>query len=201
MLIAEFGGACQKCGYNRSPRALHFHHNDASEKYEWGANGKAALREISAHPERFILLCANCHAEEHDRLENERAKHFNKCAQCGTMFPVIASRVHDPTRGKLCSHACAYLWQRTLSIASLRERLMRQTRAEGECLVWTGWICRATKTPIVHMPVEGKRQWANRSARRAWYELEHGPVAKNKQLTQGCATPYCIAHTRLKVAA
>lgn len=66
-LRAVFGGVCSKCGYSRCPDALHFHHTDRSEKYEWNyrGHGGASIKEIKAHPERFMLLCANCHIELH----------------------------------------------------------------------------------------------------------------------------------------
>ena len=62
-----FGGACSVCGYDRCDTALHFHHLDDSAKYDWNVKGKggSSIREIQAHPERFQLLCANCHIEIH----------------------------------------------------------------------------------------------------------------------------------------
>lgn len=64
-LIEVFGGSCSLCGYSQHVGALVFHHVDASEKSEWQngwrRNGKVSLGEIEAHPERFQLLCANCH--------------------------------------------------------------------------------------------------------------------------------------------
>lgn len=65
-LKLKFGGKCNKCGYCRCFSALHFHHTDSSEKYEWSKKGGASIREIKAHPERFELLCANCHIELHE---------------------------------------------------------------------------------------------------------------------------------------
>jgi ribosomal protein L37E len=70
-LITLFGGECARCGYSRSTRALHFHHKDPTEKHRRRiARGKREkdtdLREVRDHPGRFVLLCANCHAEEHD---------------------------------------------------------------------------------------------------------------------------------------
>lgn len=66
-LREQFGGKCSRCNYDRCMQALHFHHLDSSEKYEWNVKGKggASLREIKQHPERFQLLCANCHIEIH----------------------------------------------------------------------------------------------------------------------------------------
>jgi hypothetical protein len=67
-LRQQFGGKCSRCGYDRCESALHFHHKDGTgEKYLWNVKGKrgASIREIKAHPERFALLCANCHIETH----------------------------------------------------------------------------------------------------------------------------------------
>lgn len=71
-LRLQFGGKCQRCSYSRCAAALHFHHNDASEKYDWSGkgNGSASLREITLHPERFELVCANCHIEIHHPLDH-----------------------------------------------------------------------------------------------------------------------------------
>jgi hypothetical protein len=72
-LRVEFGGACQICGYTRCWAALHFHHLDSSEKYDWNEKGKggSSLREIKRHPERFQLVCANCHIEIHQGVKHE----------------------------------------------------------------------------------------------------------------------------------
>jgi hypothetical protein len=64
-LASKFGGQCKMCGYNTYIGALHFHHTDSSEKYLYGKHGSASLKEVTEHPERFILLCANCHALSH----------------------------------------------------------------------------------------------------------------------------------------
>lgn len=67
-LRQEFGGKCCRCGYDRCQAALHFHHVDASEKYDWNVKGKggASIREVREHPERFQLVCACCHIEIHE---------------------------------------------------------------------------------------------------------------------------------------
>ena len=71
-LLAQFGGRCQACGYDRCQAALHLHHIDSSEKYDWSGSGKTSIREIHAYPERFRLLCANCHIELHEELRKEQ---------------------------------------------------------------------------------------------------------------------------------
>lgn len=66
--IKYFGSACQKCGYYRCPNALHFHHPDESIKDDQfhrlrNRSLNIILRELEK--QKCILLCANCHAEEH----------------------------------------------------------------------------------------------------------------------------------------
>ncbi|ASU00923.1 HNH endonuclease [Bacillus phage Anthony] len=64
------GGACQRCGYNKSYRALQFHHLDPEEK-DFQIGGKVMLWDkIKKELDKCILLCANCHLEEHESLDN-----------------------------------------------------------------------------------------------------------------------------------
>lgn len=70
--IKELGGKCQICGYNKCPDALVFHHENPNEK-EFGLvqdgnchNWKEYLNEAK----KCKLLCANCHAEEHWKINN-----------------------------------------------------------------------------------------------------------------------------------
>lgn len=64
----EFGGCCQKCGYNKCFGALHFHHTNKKNKIGevsviFQNNGyKAAKKEA----QKCLLICANCHAELHE---------------------------------------------------------------------------------------------------------------------------------------
>ena len=65
VLVAEAGGRCCICGYDRTMRALHFHHLDPSVKrHEINAKGVAvALEKLRAEARKCVLLCSNCHAE------------------------------------------------------------------------------------------------------------------------------------------
>ena len=64
-LIAEAGGACQLCGYNRYQGALEFHHRDPAEKnFGFSSGGVArSIDALRAEARKCVLLCANCHAE------------------------------------------------------------------------------------------------------------------------------------------
>jgi len=69
-IIKSKGGACSKCGYSKSASALVFHHRNEKakafnisgqnlNKYSW----ELLLKEAK----KCDLLCANCHAEVHDK--------------------------------------------------------------------------------------------------------------------------------------
>jgi transposase len=65
ILIAEAGGGCAICGYDRHPGALAFHHLDPAQKrLEINAKGVAlSLNTLRDEARKCVLLCANCHAE------------------------------------------------------------------------------------------------------------------------------------------
>ena len=67
-LVKVLGGCCAKCGYEKSIRALSFHHKDPSTKcFDISSNGhllqewEIVLKEVL----KCQLLCLNCHAETH----------------------------------------------------------------------------------------------------------------------------------------
>jgi DNA-directed RNA polymerase subunit RPC12/RpoP len=65
ILVAEAGGACRLCGYDRYPGALQFHHLDPAQKrFQFGGRSMTRSLEILREEARkCVLLCANCHAE------------------------------------------------------------------------------------------------------------------------------------------
>jgi transposase len=65
LLVAEAGGRCVICGYDRCPAALEFHHLDRAEK-RLGISGQGltlALATLRQEAAKCVLLCSNCHAE------------------------------------------------------------------------------------------------------------------------------------------
>jgi transposase len=65
ILVAEAGGRCALCGYDRYVGALHFHHVDPSTKsFHLSMQGVTrSLAAARAEMAKCVLLCANCHAE------------------------------------------------------------------------------------------------------------------------------------------
>lgn len=66
-LVELAGGKCERCGYHKSFAALQFHHLEPSKKqFGIAASGVTkSLEEQKKEIKKCILLCANCHAEEH----------------------------------------------------------------------------------------------------------------------------------------
>lgn len=65
ILVAEAGGRCRLCGYDRCVAALEFHHLDPAEKRLGVSYGGLAhaLKTLREEASKCVLLCANCHAE------------------------------------------------------------------------------------------------------------------------------------------
>jgi AraC-like DNA-binding protein len=65
MLVAEAGGACVACGYDRCVVALHFHHVVPDQKrFSLSHQGVTrSLERARTEARKCVLLCGNCHAE------------------------------------------------------------------------------------------------------------------------------------------
>lgn len=64
--VSYKGGKCVRCGYSKCIAALNFHHLDAKTKdFSIGSNHSRSWESIRKELDKCILLCANCHAEEH----------------------------------------------------------------------------------------------------------------------------------------
>lgn len=73
-LCVEYkGGRCEFCGYDKCMAALEFHHIDPNEKdFGIGAKGHTrSFEKIKIELDKCVMLCANCHREEHVRLRQE----------------------------------------------------------------------------------------------------------------------------------
>lgn len=67
--IATLGGKCSVCGYDTCIEALEFHHLDQNLKeFSISQNGHSRSWErVEREIQKCILLCANCHREEHSK--------------------------------------------------------------------------------------------------------------------------------------
>lgn len=65
------GGKCEICGYNRSLRALEFHHSSSEDKEIGIAQFRVRNWDLlKVELDKCVLLCSNCHREEHEKLDN-----------------------------------------------------------------------------------------------------------------------------------
>ena len=68
-LVDALGGKCSECNYKKYIGALQFHHPNPDKEYGisdrgWTRSYETLLKEAK----KCVLLCANCHAEEHHKL-------------------------------------------------------------------------------------------------------------------------------------
>lgn len=73
MAVEYKGGKCQICGYNKCVAAMDFHHPNPNEK-DFSISHKGytrAWKKVKEELDKCILLCANCHREEHFKLDKK----------------------------------------------------------------------------------------------------------------------------------
>ena len=64
------GGRCLRCGYDRYIGSLEFHHFDnKSKELDISHSRHTSFEKLKPELDKCILLCANCHREEHARLK------------------------------------------------------------------------------------------------------------------------------------
>jgi hypothetical protein len=64
------GGCCAVCGYDRYVGSLEFHHeDDAVKEFNLSHAQCTSFEKIKTELDKCVLLCANCHREEHARLK------------------------------------------------------------------------------------------------------------------------------------
>ena len=69
------GGKCERCGYDKCPAAMVFHHPDPTQKdFGISENGfSRSFEKCKPELDKCVLLCQNCHSEVHHQ-ENEKAR-------------------------------------------------------------------------------------------------------------------------------
>jgi hypothetical protein len=63
-IVLYLGGECLRCGYKKCLAALHAHHHGI-KKFGINESYTKSWEEIEQELKNCVLMCANCHAEEH----------------------------------------------------------------------------------------------------------------------------------------
>lgn len=126
--VAYKGGKCERCGYSRCHEALDFHHLDADGK-DFGVSAGIYRKweVVRAELDKCVMLCANCHREEHARQREAWLKKQQElarlevparpqmipvdCLNCGSAVLFAPSRIARGTR-LFCDARCAGKYQR-----------------------------------------------------------------------------------------
>jgi hypothetical protein len=67
-LLKLKGGKCELCGYDKNSAAMEFHHINPEDKLfqlDLRSLSNRKWAEVVAEAGKCILLCSNCHAEQH----------------------------------------------------------------------------------------------------------------------------------------
>jgi len=68
-LIHLKGAKCERCGYKKNYAALQLHHPNAGDKnfqLDVRTLSNRSWQAVMDESRKCVLLCANCHAEEHN---------------------------------------------------------------------------------------------------------------------------------------
>jgi len=70
--VDYLGGSC-KCGYNKSLRALTFHHKNRSDKlYDISTIRDHSWSKVKKELDKCVLICFNCHMEEEEIYDGDK---------------------------------------------------------------------------------------------------------------------------------
>ena len=70
--IEHLGGKCEKCGYDKHPAAMEFHHKtDIDKEFTIASVANRKWEIVKKEIAKCQLLCSNCHRILHsDRFDN-----------------------------------------------------------------------------------------------------------------------------------
>lgn len=129
--VAYKGGKCERCGYCKSVWALDFHHIDpVTKNFNLGSAFSRSWEVIKAELDKCILLCANCHREEHhsQSTQTEVSKFWEP------RKPSIATAVCKTCGGKKGKQLHVEVCAKCAMTA--REKIQWPSMEELQKLVW-----------------------------------------------------------------
>lgn len=124
------GGKCSICSYDKCIRSLVFHHRDPSTK-KFGISGNYGYswEVLQEELDKCDLICANCHGEIHDSLENKAILfNFKKERALKEYFSIVCRNCQkefssDVQSSIYCSSSCRYRGTRKVIERPSKEEL------------------------------------------------------------------------------
>lgn len=84
-VINALGGCCSRCGYAKCLGSLTFHHPNDDKEANVSALARVSFEAILTEAKKCIVLCANCHGEEHFTPQGPPLGRRWKTTGCGTV--------------------------------------------------------------------------------------------------------------------
>jgi len=75
-LLKMHGNKCSVCAYGKCESALQFHHVDPSQKKFKISYSAPSFKKLVSEAKKCVLLCANCHAEEENKISKSKVELF-----------------------------------------------------------------------------------------------------------------------------
>lgn len=117
------GGKCERCGYNRCHEALEFHHRDpAAKSFSISTGIYRRWDTLRRELDKCMMICANCHREEHHR---ERAEWMNEQAK------IARESITRRPAARLPCHRCGRVTNVRKARAERAQRIFCSVRCSG----------------------------------------------------------------------
>lgn len=126
------GGKCQKCGYDKCENALTFHHLNPQEKdFNIAKKYNVSWSKLKNELDKCVLLCANCHAEEHAKEQHTIEDYQKWITPKAIKEEAIKNKLAEEEERKNALCAKYNIDRKTLDLVRLdRRKVQRPTKEE-----------------------------------------------------------------------
>lgn len=161
------GGKCQICGFDKYLASLAFHHTANDKSFEISGDHSRSWENIRKELDKCVLLCQNCHAEEHERIDIIRRKDDQDsnrvCATCGKHYKYF--------RGNSKGHM-ASMCNSCLSHIKRAKFKKKAVEYKGEKCEWCGYNKNACALTFHHIEPSKKEFSLSGMKSKSWASVE-----------------------------